>query len=323
MIANQRLDQMEKYFWPHGLTRDVWMLVDAARDRRIFSLLLECHLEYSNLYSGPTASALEMVAPYLVQLDYQYRDTYRFLSEAWGQSWGVWLRCDAPLDRLRRHLRGFTVVRDPRGQRLVFRYYDPRVLRVYLPTCNPGELRTVYGPIERFWMEDEEPGTLLEFRFHQVRLERRRLSLEPSEAVSEAAPASAASWTDGSRSDEVRSLPLTIRQEQLDEFSRREVRKFEDWVYGHLRKFFSDQCAAAGEEEIRGRIRYGIRRAGAYGITSQRDVCKFIDLIMMLGPDFEVSPRFPWAMEILKQPADSVARIAALTDYTENVLRGA
>ena len=323
MITNQWRDQMEKYLWPHAGTRDIWMLVDAARDPRIFSLLLECHLDYSNLYSGPAATALEMVAPYIVQLDYQYRDTYRFLSHAWGQSWGVWLRCDARLDLLRRHLREFSVVFDPRGRRLVFRYYDPRVLRVYLPTCNPSELRTVYGPIECFWMEDDEPGTLLEFRFDRDRLEQRRFSLDPAKVVSEAESAGTASGTDGSRSGQVRTLPLTIRQEQLDKFSRSEVRKFEDWVYEHLRKFFADQCAADGEEGIRDRIRYGIRRAARYGITSQRDVCKYIDLIMILGQDFEMGSRFPWAMEILERPVDSVSKIAALTDYTENVLRGA
>jgi hypothetical protein len=30
---------------------------------------------------------------------------------------------------------------------LLFRYYDPRVLRVYLPSCRPSELETVFGPV--------------------------------------------------------------------------------------------------------------------------------------------------------------------------------
>ncbi len=30
---------------------------------------------------------------------------------------------------------------------LVFRYYDPRVLRVYLPTCSPAEFARFFGPI--------------------------------------------------------------------------------------------------------------------------------------------------------------------------------
>ena len=54
---------------------------------------------------------------------------------------------DATLEELRRHFRKFLKVEDPKGKSLIFRYYDPRVLRVYLPTCNAMELQTVFGPV--------------------------------------------------------------------------------------------------------------------------------------------------------------------------------
>ena len=38
---------------------------------------------------------------------------------------------------------------------LVFRYYDPRVLRPYLPTCTETELDFVFGPVQRFLVEAE------------------------------------------------------------------------------------------------------------------------------------------------------------------------
>jgi hypothetical protein len=37
------------------------------------------------------------------------------------------------------------------------------VLRVYLPTCTTSELRTVFGPIECFWMEADGAEDLIEF----------------------------------------------------------------------------------------------------------------------------------------------------------------
>jgi hypothetical protein len=37
------------------------------------------------------------------------------------------------------------------------------VLRIYLPTCNTQELQTVFGPVLRYLMEDENPATLLKF----------------------------------------------------------------------------------------------------------------------------------------------------------------
>jgi len=39
------------------------MIVDGARTIEIFRMLLECHLEYSCLYSGTLSSDLEIAAP--------------------------------------------------------------------------------------------------------------------------------------------------------------------------------------------------------------------------------------------------------------------
>jgi hypothetical protein len=77
------------------------------------------------------------------------------------------------------------VVRDSSGNRLVFRYYDPRVLRVYLPTCVTAELRTVFGPIEGFWTESESPEKMLEFRFRDRGLEERTIPLGPALTTSQ------------------------------------------------------------------------------------------------------------------------------------------
>jgi hypothetical protein len=169
----ERIARIEKHLWPDGYKRDVWMLVDAARDTRIFGLMLDCfYSQHSCLYSGRIPPAIESAAPYLVQLDYDDEKTRRFLSHAWGNGWGVFLNCNSRMETLRRHLRGFLVVRNPHGERMMFRYYDPRVMRVYLPTCTADELRTVFGPITRFSLESESRDSLLDFRFEREQLVR-------------------------------------------------------------------------------------------------------------------------------------------------------
>ena len=174
-----RYQAMEQFLWPKGFSRNVWMIVDCARDQRqIFRFLLGCHLEYRCLFSGNLPPALEMAAPYLLQLEYDNDETRRLIELSWGNSWGVFLKSDTNLNKLRRHLREFLIVRDPQGRRMTFRYYDPRVLRAYLPTCTTEELRTVFGPIESFWTEEQkEDDHMLEFRFEQGRLVRKTLSL--------------------------------------------------------------------------------------------------------------------------------------------------
>lgn len=181
-MAKPFLETIQRQFWPREAGRDVWMIADGARDRSIYGFLLDSYLEYSCLYHGDVAPELEIAAPYLVQLE--YGDTYanRLIERAWGNSWGVFLKCDSSVDTLRRHLRTLLTVKDQRGKMLLFRYYDPRVLRVYLPTCFSDELKTVYGPIERFWTEGESSDALLEFRHERGKLVTGEFSLPVSQA---------------------------------------------------------------------------------------------------------------------------------------------
>ena len=181
-MANPFLSEIKKILWPRESGRDVWMIADGARDRKVYGFLLDSYLDYSCLYHGDISPELELAAPYLVQLDHD--DTYamRLIERAWGNNWGIFLKCDSSKDTLRRHLRTLLTVRDQKGRMLLFRYYDPRVLRVYLPTCVEEELKQVYGPIDRFWMEDETPDQLLEFRVERGRLQRKERLLSTAES---------------------------------------------------------------------------------------------------------------------------------------------
>lgn len=175
-MNQQSLALLERHLWPRGERGDIWMILDCARDPAAYSLYLESSTDKECLYSGNLAPELRLAAPYLLRLDFEERYARRFLKNSLGRSWGIILKCDNNLKAIRKHLRQFLVVRDYSGRKLVFRYYDPRVLRTYLPTCTPAELREVYGPIESFWAEGEEPNSLLEFRFDGRQLQTRDLN---------------------------------------------------------------------------------------------------------------------------------------------------
>ena len=105
MMANPSVSYIKEQLWPRGGGRDVWMIVDGARDRRIFGMLLDSYLTYSCLYHGDIAPELELAAPYLVQLEYDDKYSQQLIARAWGNSWGVFLKCGASIASLRRHLR--------------------------------------------------------------------------------------------------------------------------------------------------------------------------------------------------------------------------
>ena len=46
-------------------------------------------------------------------------------------------------------------VADEDGQTFFFRFYDPRVLRAFLPTCSPSQLTDFFGPVRAMIVESE------------------------------------------------------------------------------------------------------------------------------------------------------------------------
>ena len=115
---------------------------------------------------------------------------------------------------------------------------------------------------------------------------------------------------------------MTIRPEQMGVFAQIERQKFQDWIVDHLRRFFPKQCAAAGEQGLRRIVLDGIERAAGHGIKSRSGVCKYIDLMVLLGREFETDQRFPHAANILRQPIPADTRICSLVNYVTSVLRG-
>lgn len=116
-----------------------------------------------SLYSGPVADDLADVAPYLVACAPGSAFNQWLFGTAWGQSAGIVLESQADLTELRTHLRRFLMVLDESGKRLYFRFYDPRVLRVFLPTCDAEQLQRLFGPITAFVVEGEDPAQALRF----------------------------------------------------------------------------------------------------------------------------------------------------------------
>jgi hypothetical protein len=180
LMAYLYLKQTLDALWPPRLKQylKVWAVLDGARDQRIYSAVVGCYLNNCCLHSGDLPSELQLTAPYLIELDRDDRFTRYIINQGWGKSWGIFFWSEAGMERLRRHLREFLVVKDERGKRLIFRYYDPRVLRVYLPTCLTRELQTVFGPIERFLVEGEDPATLIRFGFDGVSLSEETVELQ-------------------------------------------------------------------------------------------------------------------------------------------------
>ncbi len=116
---------------------------------------------------------------------------------------------------------------------------------------------------------------------------------------------------------------LTLRKEQLAVFGPLGKKIFEDRMIAHLKKVFPEQSESLGEPKLRETIQYGTQHAAAYHIISERDVCKYIDLMILYGRDFDKDPNLPWAQSILqnqaiRNPSSKIERLYKAAKKQEN-----
>ncbi|WP_332852285.1 DUF4123 domain-containing protein [Duganella sp. S19_KUP01_CR8] len=161
----------------------VHWLLDGARDPDIVHLVRASGLEHTCLFSGDIHPRLQAAAPYLVHLPPGSPAAAALLKRGWGNAWGIFTiaKADITLAEQRLHLKKFLRVQTEDGKLLAFRYYDPRVLNTYLPTCTSEEFRTFLGPLARLVAESDGGNKAREFALHDdaMRIQEYPVVREP------------------------------------------------------------------------------------------------------------------------------------------------
>lgn len=119
-----------------------------------------------SLYRGDAEEVYADIAPYLVHVDSEALLEW-ILAYSVTEGWGILLSSAEPLDVVRRHLRQFLRVLDPQGTPMYFRFYDPRVLPRFLPTCSADQLNQLQGPLS--WYATLSGGALTIFELRPTR----------------------------------------------------------------------------------------------------------------------------------------------------------
>jgi hypothetical protein len=155
-----------------------FILIDAARlDDNIYKAK-QLNAQHDSLYRGRSEEALNSVAPYLFSYEKNSEFALWVRENGWGNSWGIYVISNSGMEALHKHLRKFLIVKTEDNEEMYFRFYDPRVLRIFLPTCDKMQLTEFFGPIQYFIMEDEDPNYALLFSFENGQLEKQQLLKE-------------------------------------------------------------------------------------------------------------------------------------------------
>ena len=92
---------------------------------------------------------------------------------------------------------------------------------------------------------------------------------------------------------------FTVSDAHVEVFSQQQRERFEDEMVVHLRKEFAALLDRRDDAWLRELIQGGIEQAAGYDIVLERDVARYLEFMLALSPDFDDSPRAPWAKDIL------------------------
>lgn len=132
-----------------------FVVLDGAIDPAVRDLLNQAGVFYQSLYEGEHSGDLAVNGPYLAEIQKGGKLLPFLIKVGWGKSWGVFLTTQMGFSDTRKHLRHFLMVDIEGGQRVLFRFYDPRVMRVFLPVCDAQQRTEFFGQIQHFFVESD------------------------------------------------------------------------------------------------------------------------------------------------------------------------
>ena len=121
---------------------------------------------------------------------------------------------------------------------------------------------------------------------------------------------------------------LTIRNAQLDALSSPIQERFGETALRRLLQLHPEECALLGDPELRNMVTRSQIKADVYGLITRGQIYQFVESTLLLGDDFDESPEYPWAQELLadkyRNPKVKAAKLQectnrAIDDYMATV----
>lgn len=92
---------------------------------------------------------------------------------------------------------------------------------------------------------------------------------------------------------------LTIRKDQMAAFEVKLARKFRAQLRNHARNDLAAETEKISDLDLETMIDGALERGKGYGVTSERDVSLFFDLMILKGRGFDQDRKLSWIRKIL------------------------
>jgi hypothetical protein len=154
-------------------------------------------------------------------------------------------------------------VQDEQGRILVFRFYDPRVLRVYMPTCEPSETMQMLGPVHALMCEKETGKSLVVFAENGAHANEK---LIPSASI------------------------FQMKSNQLSGLRGYYFSRFCSRLTEFLGELHFDLIDGDASIQLNDFVVRAVRKGHELGFFADATLAEYVSLCIQLGPEFHDHP---------------------------------
>lgn len=293
-VTKQDIEAIQQQLWQansKGQVPIVYAILDGARDQEIERIVRLGSLKSACLYEGQLTYKMSQAAPYLVRLEKDHPQTVEIIRKGWGNSWGIFAITyqGATHINIRHNCRKIARVKGPNGKNLVFRYYDPRVLRTYITQCDINDAEKVFGPISEFIVEGEQTNTMHRFR-------RVNSGVQDSHNANDIHITTCIEDEVFTRGE---TGALSISSEQFSVFEQEKFKRFIAEMEVHLTSHFKAQTEQLIEQnQLNDWLTQNILNAQDFGFITELDICRYLNVAIVQGESVKDAP---WLKAIMAE----------------------
>ncbi|WP_157822395.1 DUF4123 domain-containing protein [Psychromonas sp. Urea-02u-13] len=288
-LSDAEVSELQQQLWQkneQGKTPTVYAILGGARDKQIERIIRQGELKSSCLIDGKLTYQMSIAAPYIVRLEFNHPQTIEILKKGWGNNWGIFAITYSPatLINVRQNCRKIAMVKSPEGKNLYFRYYDPRVLRIYLSACDTSEANKVFGPITDFILEGQDNGVIHRYRRTEQGVVDVNINLLNITAI---------------KNQTVKPGLLEISKQQISAFKAVRFKRFITEMELHLSTYFAPQTTSLIEQELLNSwVNTNVKHAQDFGFITELDICRYLNVAIIQGESVKDAP---WLQAIMAE----------------------
>jgi hypothetical protein len=235
-----------------ALPNDLFAVLDPARDPILFDTMTVLAPDAQCLFGGELADAVRRASPHVMAMPQPGLLLDWWRQNGRGKSYGIACRGDVGMQALRLHLKTLLRVRLPDGRLVLFRFWDPRVLEIFIKNSTPLEQARLFGPIRTFYGESPEGRSIAWDRPEGIEVPARsEMQISPS------------LWAAFSAVDKV-DFRKRLAAMVLNEYQRFEIVR---------------------PETVQERIEPMIVRAEEFGFTTEMEIAAFVIATVPVGEE--------------------------------------